>query len=97
MRNQDKVFKPLIAVAFFGTMYFIYLTVEFYQVSRAAKPADAPEMVSVLDFRWALISATVLHFLKRQVSRVVEPIIRPICKNQNDVALLKVRSHKAAL
>jgi len=78
-------------------MYFMYLTVEFYQVSRAEKPADAPEMVSVFDFRWALISATVLHFFKRQVSKVVEPIIRPICKNQNDVALLKVRSHKAAL
>ena len=47
----DKIFKVLIALSLVAWLYFMYLTVSFYQVSRAAKPADAPEMVSVFDFR----------------------------------------------
>jgi len=60
----DKIFKVLIALSFAAWLYFMYLTVSFYQVSRAAKPADAPEMFSVFDFRFALISAFVLCFFK---------------------------------
>jgi hypothetical protein len=93
----DQVFEVLIAFSFVAWLYFMYLTVSFYQVSRAAKPADAPEMFSYFDFRWALISATVLHFLKSKLTQVVEPMIRPICKNQDDPVFLKVRSNKAAL
>ena len=93
----DTIFKGLLTFSLLAWLYFMYLTVSFYQVSRAAKPADAPEMVSIFDFRWAFISAIVLHFFKSKLTQVVEPMIRTICKNQDDPDLLKVRSYKAAL
>jgi hypothetical protein len=93
----DQIFKGLLSISLVAWLYFMYLTVSFYQVSREAKPVDTPEMVSIFDFRWALISATVLHFFKTTLTQAVEPMIRPICKNQDDPDLLKVRSNKAAL
>jgi hypothetical protein len=75
----------------------MYLTVSFYKVSRAAKPDYAPDMFSVFDFRYSVVSAIILHFVKRLLIKAVEPKLRPICKNQDDPVLLKVRSNKAAL
>lgn len=93
----QKIFGVLAAFSSLLLVYYIFLSISFYNAVRELKPAgmeDLPDFVN--NFWLVLASALVLHITKRVVMFSTEGLFRPYCKNQEDPEICQKRAKKAA-
>jgi len=93
----QKIFGVLAGFSMLLLVYYIYLSIYFYQAVRQLKPEGMEDLPDMLGNFWiVIVSAITLHIVKGSVTCLTKGLFKPYCKDQDRPDLVEKRAYKAS-